>query len=97
MGVLPLLQKNSKQRTCLANKRLPADYMSDYSVMGLLVKRLDDALRILKEKKFDVRKKADGFEILIDGASRMAEVINVLQKHDIDYALADIADQVYQG
>ena len=66
MGVLPILQKNSNQRACLGNKNLPANYMSDYSVMGLVVGRLDAALRILKEKKYEVRKKSDGFEITID-------------------------------
>ena len=48
MGVLPLLEKNSKQRACLGNKNLPADYMSDYSVMALVVDRLDAALLILE-------------------------------------------------
>lgn len=44
MGVLPILQKNSNQRACLGNKNLPANYMSDYSVMGLVVGRLDAGL-----------------------------------------------------
>jgi len=97
MGVLPILQKNSNLRACLANKNLPANYMSDYSVLGLLVGRLDAALRILKEKKFEVQKKADGFEITIDGAGRIPEIISLLQQNSIEYAMADIVDQVYQG
>jgi len=44
MGVLPILQKNSNQRACLGNKNLPANYMSDYSVMGLVVGRLEAGL-----------------------------------------------------
>lgn len=97
MGVLPILQKNSKPQAWLGNKNLPANYMSDYSVMGLVVGRLDAALRILKEKKFEVQKKADGFEITIDGAGRMAEIFSLFQQNSIDYAVADIVDQVYQG
>lgn len=97
MGVLPLLDKNSKQRTCLGNQNLPANYMEDYSVMGLVVGRVEAVLRILKEKKFDVRKSADGFEIAFDGAGRISELVSVLQQNKIDYTLADIADQVYQG
>jgi hypothetical protein len=97
MVVLPILHKNSKQRACLGNKNLPADYMADYSVMGLVVDQLDAALRVLKEKKFEVRQKEDGFHITIDGAGRIAEIAGLLQKNSIDTAMADIADQVYQG
>ena len=97
MGVLPLLDKNSKQRTCLGNQKLPANYMEDYSVMGLVVGRVEAVIRILKERKFDVRKNADGFEIAFDGVGRISELVSVLQQNKIDYTLADIADQVYQG
>jgi len=97
VGVLPILEKNSNQRAWLGNKNLPANYMSDYSVMGLVVGRLDAALGILKEKKFKVQKKAGGFEITIDRAGRMAEIGDLLHQSGIDYTLADIVDQVYQG
>jgi len=97
MGVLPILQKNSNQRTCLGNQNLPANYMADYSVMGLVVGRLDAALQVLKEKEFQIQKNADGFEITIDGAGRMSEIASLLQQNSIDYALTDIVDQVYQG
>jgi hypothetical protein len=97
MGVFPILQKNQKQRACLANKNLPADYMSDYSVLGLVVGRLDTALRVLEEKKFEVRKKTDSFEITIDSVARMSEVLNLLNQNGIDYVLSDIVDQLYQG
>ena len=76
---------------------MPANYMSDYSVMGLVVGRLDAALRVLKEKKFKIQKKADGFEITIDDAGRMSEIVSLLQQNSIDYAMTDIVDQVYQG
>ncbi|MBW2438883.1 MAG: hypothetical protein JRH12_00295 [Deltaproteobacteria bacterium] len=97
MGVLPLLEKNSKQRICLGNQDLPANYMEDYSVMGLVVGRVETALRILKDKKFDLRQNADGFEIAFDGAGQITELVNLLQQNRIDCTLADIADQVYQG
>jgi len=76
---------------------LPANYMSDYSVMALVVGRLDAALRVLKEKKYEVQEKADGFEITIDSAGRMPEIVSLLQQNSIDYTMADIVDQVYQG
>ena len=97
MGVLPLIEKNSKQRLCLGNKDLPANYMADFSVMGLVVEQVEAVLRILKDKKFDVRKNAQDFEIAFDGAGQITELVNLLQQNRIDYTLADIVDQVYQG
>ena len=81
----------------MGNKNLPANYNSDYSVMALVVGRLDAALRVLKEKKFEVRQKSDGFQITIDGAGRISEIATLLQQNSIDYSMADIVDQVYQG
>jgi hypothetical protein len=97
MGVLPLLEKNSKQRTCLGNNNMPANYMEDYSVMGLVVGSVEAVLRILKGKKFDVRKNGDGFEIAFVGTGRISELVNLLKQNKIDYTMADIADQIYQG
>jgi len=97
MGTLPILQKNHNPQTCLKNMQLPANYMSDYSVMGLVVDRLDAALGILKEKKFEVKKNSDGFKITIDGAGRMSEIAKLLHQNGIDCTLGDIVDQVYQG
>ncbi len=97
MGVLPLIEKNSKQRLCLDNHNLPANYMEDYSVIALVVSRLEAVLRVLKEKRFDVRRHANGFEIAFDGAGRLSELVKLLQQNRIDYTLTDIVDQVYQG
>jgi hypothetical protein len=97
MGALPILPKNQKQRACLENEKLPANYMSDYSVMGLVVDQLDAALGILKKNKFGVNKQANGFEITFNGDGRMPEIVSLLQQNGIEYAMTDMVDQVYQG
>jgi hypothetical protein len=97
MAALPILAKNQKLRACLKNKNLPANYMADFTVLGLVVDRLDAALRVLKDKKFEVHQNPDGFEININGTGRMTEVVELLDRKGIDYALTDIVDQVYQG
>ena len=97
MGSLAILEKNQKLRACLKNKNLPANYMADFTVLGLVVKRLGTALQILEEKKFEIHKTPDGCHITIEGAGRMAEIVDLMHQNGIDCALADIADQVYQG
>ncbi|MGD9302249.1 MAG: hypothetical protein PVI13_11790 [Desulfobacterales bacterium] len=97
MGTLPVLQKIQKQQACPMDSNLPTNYMSDYSVLGLVVDRLDRALQLLKENKFEVQEKGDGFKLAIDGVSRMSDLFTVLNQSDIEYALTDIVDQIYQG
>jgi hypothetical protein len=91
------MAKNQKLRACLKNRNLPANYMSDFTVLGFLVDRLETALGILKEHNFEVHKNRDGIEVHIEAAGRMTEIADVLSRGGIDFALADIADQVYQG
>jgi len=97
MGSLPILEKSQKRRACLENHNLPANYMSDHTVLGLVVDRLEAALQILKASKFEVLQNPLGFEIISDGAVRMAQMIDLLHQNGIDSTLADIVDQVYQG
>ena len=97
MADLPMLAKNQKLRECLKNRNLPANYMSDFTVLGFIVDQLDAALRILEEHKFEVLGNRDGYQIKIEDAGRMSELAEVLSRGGIDFTLADIADQVYQG
>ncbi|MEJ2282041.1 MAG: hypothetical protein P8X85_00445 [Desulfobacterales bacterium] len=97
MGSLPIIEKSLKRRACLKNKNLPANYMADYTVLGLVVDRLEAALRILQEKNFAIHKDTDGYHISIEGAARIHEAADLLGQNGIDCAVADIVDQVYQG
>ena len=97
MIALPILTKNQSRRECLKNRNLPANYMSDFTVLGFVVNRLDAALRILAEHNFEVLGNRDGYRIKIEGTGRMTELADVLTRAGIDLSLADIVDQVYQG
>ena len=97
MRSLPIVEKSQKQRACLQNKNLPANYMAGFTVLGLVVDRLGAALRILEEKKFAIRKCPDGYHLNIEAAGRIPEIADWLGQSGIDCALADIVDQVYQG
>jgi hypothetical protein len=63
----------------------------------LVVDRLEAAVRILEEKKFAIHRNPDGCHLHIEAAGRMPEIADLLGQSGIDCALADIADQVYQG
>ncbi|UCD80371.1 MAG: hypothetical protein JSW26_02765 [Desulfobacterales bacterium] len=81
----------------MSNDALPDFYMSDYSVIGLLVDNLDKAHQVLEDHKFEVMNKSDHLEVSIDRADQMYEIANLLDQNGIDCGVADIIDQVYQG
>ena len=97
MGALPILQSGSHQPVCVTNDALPAFYMSDYSVLGLKVARLDKAHRVLSENNFKVVHKSDHLQVTIDGAARIEAILNLFNQSGLDCTVADIIDQVYQG
>ena len=97
MIALPIVAKNQKLRACLKNRNLPANYMSDFTVLGFVVDRLEAALGILAQHNFEVLRNRDGFQINLEGVGRLPEIADVLYREGIDFALADIVDQVYQG
>lgn len=97
MGTLPVLQQGSRAQVCLSNESLPAFYMNDYSVLGLLVANLDMVYQVLVARQIAVARKPDHLEIRIERAGQMPQIVNLLQQNGIDCGIADIADQIYQG
>jgi hypothetical protein len=97
MGALQILQQGRNRQVCMSNDVLPIFYMSDYSVLGLLVANLDKAHQVLAGHKFSVTDKSDHLQVSIDRADQMYEIANLLNQEGIDCGVADIIDQVYQG
>lgn len=101
MGNLPILPKNGGAdkwcRQYMRNRELPDFYMGDFSVMGLLVDRVDKAAESLRGGGIEVREDhglafADVVE-LID----LKQILKVLDAGGVEYQFSDIAGQIYQG
>jgi hypothetical protein len=101
MGKMPVLPKDGNhlesRPPCLPDASLPIFYMSDYSVMGLLVSNFQEAIQILEENEFSVTRESNGTQVLIDNAAHVRKIFQVFKKHDIKCEIADVVDQVYQG
>ena len=97
MSVLPILQRDANRGLCMSNDALPVFYMSDYSVLGLLVANLNRTRQVLADHKFAVIDKSDHLEVSIDRAAQMREIATLLDQNGIECGLSDIIDQVYQG
>jgi hypothetical protein len=98
MGTIHVLPRNAESgQPCLPNASLPLYYMSDHSVMGILVREFQEATLILEKQKWPLIKTAAGIEVCIDSAAHMEEIFRVFAKSGLDFEIADILDHVYQG
>lgn len=97
MGTLPILQKGAQRPTCPPNASLPVYYMSDFSVLGFLVASLDEALQIAEANHFAVTRQPGGFDLVIERADQIQQLVDLFDQNGVDCTIADIIDQVYQG
>ncbi|MGE5310868.1 MAG: hypothetical protein ACM3MN_03925 [Nitrospirota bacterium] len=76
---------------------LPTFYMSDYSVLGLLVDRPEEAVRVLGEHKYRLTENDCGAEAAIDHPKRLQEMVRLLSTQGLRCEIADVVSEVYQG
>ena len=95
-GKIPVLPKD-EANISFRDDLLPTFYMSDYSVVGLLVGQFQKAVRILKDCGFSIKEDGQGLELTYDHVDHLKEVFLLLKVHGIEFELSDIVNQVYQG
>ena len=106
MWKIPLLAKK-KDKSGVSRKQdkgcyplarpLPIFYMSDYSVLGLLVDQLEEAVRVLGENQFSVFDEAGDLEVAMKHPSQLPEIVRLLQDKGIGSEIADVVSGIYQG
>lgn len=101
MGKITLLPKipfsPDDRQSCLTDASLPLRYMSDYSVLGLLVDQYPQAVSLLGCHRFSLSTACGRTEVAIDNAAALKTMIGLFKTHGIDFTLSDIAAEIYQG
>ena len=101
MGCIAILPRASQclnaGQAYLDEKGLPAFYMEDHSIMGILVDRFDDAVRLLEEHGFLLTRRKDAVEVGTRSPAQIDSVFDLLEKNRITFEMRDILDRVYQG
>jgi hypothetical protein len=107
MGKMPILEKDKfgsckahgqTGQGCTIARPLPVFYMSDYSVLGLLVDRLEEAVRVLAENRFQVLWEAGGdLEVVLADPGHLQKMTQVLTANRIGFEIADVVSGIYQG
>jgi hypothetical protein len=101
MRILPILPKHGGvEKWCRAhlhNGQLPAFYMGDFSVMGLMVERVGDTIDALQKRGLPIRQDGDLASADIADLGHLKRMLKILDENGVDYQLSDIAHQIYQG
>lgn len=76
---------------------LPASYMSEHSVLGLVVDDIAEAVRILGGNGFRISPEAFGAEVEVDDTAQLPEIVGMLARAGLCCTMGDVIDSVYQG
>lgn len=101
MGTIPVLPMQENTPSCVVfgglGRPLPANYMSDYSVVGLLVENLDEAVRILQANRYSVTANPAGVDVAVTGPEDLRRLTRVLADRGMRFQVADLVGGIYQG
>jgi|WetSurMetagenome_2_1015567.scaffolds.fasta_scaffold08524_5 hypothetical protein len=106
MGKMPILSKDrgksekdpEQPMVCYPlNRPLPTFYMADYSVLGLLVDKLEETVRVLRENQYPVGDETGDLEVTISHPGQLREIIRLLEENGIDCQVNDVISGIYQG
>lgn len=98
MGKIHVLPRDAEGRQpCLPSEALPLYYMSDHSVVGILVREFDEATLLLQRQRWSLARTDRGIEVFVEDAGQMEEIFLGFKTSGLDFEIADIFGQVYQG
>ncbi len=97
MKKIPILSTENESRCCLGNEYLPLNYMGEFSLMGIQVRDLSEAVSLLAGGLYPVRMTECGAEVTVNDAEQLMQILGLFQHSGLAYSLSDVAHQVYRG
>lgn len=98
MGTIALLPGDvSSKGRYLSGRELPNNYMGDFTLLGFVVDRYREALRLLTAAGFRLREQDGGTDIYINSPKNLPQIEALLKANNIRCDFSDIADTLYQA
>ena len=98
MGKIAILPCDINSRgKYLGNRELPNNYMGDFTLMGFVVDRYQEALTLLTKFSYRLDEQEGGTDICIDSPLDLQEIKALLTANNIRCDFSDIADTLYQA
>lgn len=76
---------------------LPASYMSEFSVIGLIVDGMERAVAVMAENGFRVDFEPFGAGVEVAGTAPLPEILEMLSGAGVPCSIGDVIDSIYQG
>lgn len=96
-GNCPAGSGERSARSRMIADRLPVFYMSDFSILGLLVDKLEEAVRLMEASNLRVMHDGPCVEVAVNGPDHLAGIVRFLVNEGIECQVSDLIDEVYQG
>lgn len=98
MGKIALLPCDIQSKgKYLEKRKLPDNYMEDFSLMGFVVDRYQEALSILTNYSYQLDVHKAGTEIHINTPQDLQKIEKLLKANNVRCDFSDIADSLYQA
>lgn len=98
MGKIALLPCDINSRgKYLGNRELPNNYMGDFTLMGFVVDRYQEALTLLTKSSYQLDEQEGGTDICFNSPLELQEIKALLTANNIKCDFSDIADTLYQA
>lgn len=94
MGMLRLVEQGDHYAQYI---NFPDFYMNDFSVMGIVVGKLDEAMEVLMEKGITAEEEKDGMWVFFQDNGEMRAILAALASNHIEYSVSDLVSCAYQG
>jgi hypothetical protein len=89
------MKERGKQVACHLD--WPLFYMNDFSKMGLVVGKLEQAVQVLEKNGYRVVTDAQGSALEVTDREQLRTIFDTLTRHQVDFETADLISCVYQG
>ena len=76
---------------------MPDFYMSDFSLLGLMVDDYERTLQLLNDMSLPLKRTSAGVEVPFKHSEKLQDLVVFLQSRGINCGISDVADQIYQG
>ena len=101
MTSFPILPQNenhpARQQYCRSGVTMPDFYISDFSLLGLMVDDYERTLQLLNDKHLPLKWTTAGVEYPFKHPGQLQDLVLFLQSRGINCGISDVADQIYQG
>ncbi len=103
MTKIPMVQtktgqpKSSELLSYSDCRPLPASYMSEYSVLGLIVDDLEKAMEVASDNGLYITREVFGAEVDINDLAGVSSIVELFFRVGINCSIGDVIDSVYQG